>query len=182
MLKLTDKQRSKAKERILSRTVKAPCVYPEMSECWIWQGSCMPKGYGHMSIQNKSNTAHRVSYAAHIGDIPDDMCACHKCDTPQCCNPDHLFLGTKAENIRDRDAKGRKATGDRCGARTKPEKFQRGENHFKSKLTVDDVLEIRRLGKEGLKPSQISKQYPVTDAAIFLILTGVNWKSVPEAV
>lgn len=72
--------------------------------------------------------AHRFSWEAHNGQIPEEMCVLHKCDTPSCVNPDHLFLGTNDDNVADRVAKGRSA---------------KGEQHGKAKLTDRQILEIR---------------------------------------
>lgn len=77
--------------------------------CWKWLG-CTVKGYGKIGAQNCIGSplaAHRVSWELHHGKIPNGFCVLHKCDNPPCCNPDHLFLGSLADNNRDRVAKGR---------------------------------------------------------------------------
>ena len=77
--------------------------------CWIWMGYLVSGGYGGIDISGKSQLAHRVSFG--LGNIPEGMCVCHKCDVPACINPAHLFLGTHADNILDMMSKGRGSRG-----------------------------------------------------------------------
>lgn len=80
------------------------------TDCWLWRGYTNNKGYGLLSKGGRGTSmslAHRISWEIHFGPIPDDLWCLHKCDTPLCCNPYHLFLGTAAENTADMLAKGR---------------------------------------------------------------------------
>jgi len=81
-------------------------VYIDSTGCWIWQQS-LKNGYGQMSIMDKSEYVHRVSYFAFVGNIPNELWVLHECDVRKCCNPKHLFLGTYIDNINDMRAKNR---------------------------------------------------------------------------
>lgn len=84
----------------LSRFEEKFIPVPEAG-CWIWTAATNSMGYGRMVFNGPARLAHRISYQLYRGPIPDGMCVCHKCDTPLCVNPDHLFLGTFSDNARD---------------------------------------------------------------------------------
>jgi predicted DNA-binding protein YlxM (UPF0122 family) len=77
------------------------------SECWEWKNGKYLNGYGGFNSNNKHEYAHRIAWELTYGAIPENMCVCHHCDNPSCCNPKHLFIGTMADNMHDRDRKGR---------------------------------------------------------------------------
>ncbi len=103
-------------------------------DCWEWTGYRRESGHGQLSGPDgkRLTSPHRVAYELECGPIPEGMVVMHKCDNPPCCNPDHLELGTQADNLRDMFAKGRHRTGRLTG-----------ERHGKSKLTDAQRVEIR---------------------------------------
>jgi hypothetical protein len=89
-------------ERLFERVDKLP------AGCWVWTGSVVGYGYGQIKVNGRQLKTHRYVYEQLVGDIPDGMFVCHKCDNPPCCNPDHLFLGTPRDNTQDMVQKGRR--------------------------------------------------------------------------
>lgn len=83
------------------------------SGCMVWSGLLDRNGYGTLRFRGRNWFAHRLSWTYANGDIPDGMLVLHRCDNPPCIRPDHLFIGTQADNIADAQAKGRLATGER---------------------------------------------------------------------
>ena len=94
-------------------------------DCWGWVGAPTPKGYGTLGHGGKMLKAHRLSWELHNGSIPDGLCVLHSCDNPPCCNPRHLFLGTKEDNVADMVSKGRQAKGSRASGSKLTEKARR---------------------------------------------------------
>ena len=134
--------------------------------CWLWT-ACVRQsdGYGTLGIKGKTKAAHRVSWEIHNGPIPEGLCVLHRCDVPTCVNPDHLFLGTKADNTADMIAKGR-AKG-----------YTPGETHHNSKLTRSEVLEIRS-GRGVFEKYELAEMYGVSCNNISQIQTRKRWAHV----
>jgi len=139
-------------------------------ECWPWKAHKNPRGYGafHLWVDGKWTVryASRVSWMIHFGDIPDGMSVLHKCDNPECTNPDHLFLGTQADNARDMANKGRALRGERATSR---------------KLTEKQVLKIRGRYKgrgKGITQAKLAGEYGVTFQQISRITRRTRWKHI----
>lgn len=86
-----------------AETIHSRVEYDTNGGCWLWPGTTTRDGYGNL----RGVSVHRVAYQTFVGPIPPRMCVCHRCDVPNCVNPAHLWLGTHADNMRDRIAKGR---------------------------------------------------------------------------
>ena len=112
--------------------------------CWIWDLSLNDAGYGKATYNYKDYKAHRLSYMAFKGTIPDGLVVCHTCDIRQCVNPAHLFLGTQQDNVCDMVKKGRAATGNWFGIgntnKSKPVKIE--NNIFESCKIASSQLNI----------------------------------------
>jgi len=112
----------------LAKLITSKSIPVTESGCWIWlageRGSKYLK-YGNQSVGGKCFQAHRLSYMAFRGEIPTGMHVCHKCDTPLCVNPDHLWLGTNKQNSDDKVRKRRHNIGTRHGScKLDPEKVR----------------------------------------------------------
>lgn len=140
-------------------------------QCWIWTGRTYRK-YGAYSHKGKKYRAHRAVWESIHGAIPVGMVICHKCDNPSCVNPDHLFIGTQADNVRDCKEKGRIRHGDYL-----PPPI-RGSANPNAKLKESDVIEIRKAHQNGATQLGIAKQYGVHPSIIWQIIHGRAWTHV----
>jgi hypothetical protein len=146
--------------------------------CWLWTGYVDREGYGVFctgSRQSKTRRkirAHRLSFELFCEPIPDEKLVCHKCDNPSCVNPEHLFIGTPADNVADMDRKGRRRNGG---------KAQFGDKNGNAKLTASDVAFIRKAHiansrKGPNSTSFLASKFGVTTATIHKIVVGHLWR------
>lgn len=156
----------------LEERLKANMEVNPVSGCWEWQGTTR-NGYGRLTIGSRvdntrrSESAHRVAYKVWKGDIPDGYEVCHKCDNPSCINPDHLFVGTRLDNIADRERKGRNVV-------------KVGEEQGKSKLTKKIVKDTRwEHAYKGTSFQKLADKYGVSKKTMYNAIKGITWKCVP---
>lgn len=139
------------------------------NDCWLWKANKINNKYGSFGIFNekgqfRNTTAHRVSYLLKHGHIPNKFDICHTCDNPPCVNPKHLFSGSRKENMKDACTKGR---------------MQKGEAHYKAKLTESQVIKIRNEHipyKFSFK--KLAKRYNVSYRTIRVIIERKAWKHI----
>lgn len=191
----------KALARFWSRVREDPAT-----GCWLWIGAVNNKGYGRMTAGSRRKMfAHRLSYEHFIGPVGEGLCVLHDCpsgDNAACVNPEHLWLGTHAENMADMASKGRHgsiskpervargdrhasrtkpwaiARGERHGWRTKPESMPKGAAHYKAKLTDEKVREMFTMKSRGMSTAAIARAVGVTNGTASLVLRRINWKHV----
>lgn len=131
--------------------------------CWEWTG-CLSHGYGSLKVNGKRFIASRFSYELHYGKIPKGKFVLHKCDNPACIRPEHLFLGTQKDNVRDSVSKGRNMVGEK--------------QNF-AKLTNEKVIEIRSLYSKGnISQTELGKKFNVHQHTISCLVRRQTWKHI----
>lgn len=139
-------------------------------ECWLWRGARQKlHGYGVMhreGARSRKAGAHRISFELHNGAIPDGLNVCHHCDNPPCVNPAHLFLGTHADNVADKVAKGRQRSA--CGAQ-----------HYRTKLTNENVIAIKSSAERS---RALARHFNVSEQSICDIRHNRKWRHIEGAV
>lgn len=138
--------------------------------CWLWIGHCDVGGYGiiHTAYwhNDRQMKAHRVSYEIHYGSFPKHLRVLHRCDNPRCVRPDHLFLGTDIDNIRDRDAKGRR-------------RQVRGEQQGSAKVTAAQVADMRRrYDQEHATCAGLARQFSISPSQVRNIVKRRDWQHI----
>jgi hypothetical protein len=157
-------------------------IFYNGTRCWEWIGAINSKGYGHIGVDRKTITAHRISWILTFGEVSNlpnakahGTCILHHCDNRICVRPDHLFLGTNFDNVQDRTQKGRSNRPD-----------LRGEKNARSILTEKDVIEIRQIsfnlprGSKMKKINEIASSYRCSVGAIRHVLSGDSWKGLKD--
>ncbi len=163
-------------DRFWSKVDKAGPIHPydpALGACWMWMGDKERFGYGKFPVTTpmvaipegrrprrcRTLMAHRFAWEmAHGAPPPKGMVVMHSCDVPGCVNPDHLSIGTQAENRADCERKGRGARGERHGSRTCPGALPSSVRHYRATMTAEMVLEIRRLHAGGMGPAAIARK------------------------
>lgn len=153
---------SDLKERFLSK------ISIVQSGCWEWTARLDSHGYGRCYFNGKHIGAHRVSWFIFNKNFPNNTNVLHRCDNPKCVNPDHLFLGTQKDNMIDKINKNR-------GKFPGPTIPLKGENNKNHKLTNEEILEIRKIGKSMLQ-REIAEIYGICQTQVGRILNKVHWK------
>lgn len=137
-----------------------------VDDCWSWKGTIAKSGYGSIWTGFCNANAHRTSWVLHFGPIFDGLYVLHHCDNPPCCNPKHLFLGTQQENMDDMTKKGRSS-------------HAVGPESSKSKLTADQVLEIRsRYAAGGISYRGLAKIFGMGSGTICHIVLRKTYRNV----
>ncbi len=141
-------------------------VTSNMYDCWPWMLKPHdPFGYGGFYFEGRTHPSHRIAWMFAKRKIPKGLCVLHRCDNPPCCNPAHLFLGTKADNAHDRHRKGRTNAA-------------RGEQQGGAKLTSADVILIRAACASGQRHKDIRARFGVSRSSVGLIANRVRWAHV----
>lgn len=147
-------------------------VSPEPnSGCWLWTANCNHKGYGQIGLGAKSmRTTHRVVYEHFKGPIPAGKQIMHSCDTPCCCNPDHLSVGTHQDNIDDKMRKRRHKAGRHNRAR--------GSANGNSRLSYEQARDVK-FGRDSY--SVAASKHSVSKSTVYAIRKGLSWAHLEQS-
>lgn len=149
------------------------------SGCLVFTGCRNADGYGKLAERINGKVvywqAHRFVYTRQVEPIPPGMMVCHKCDNPPCIEISHLFLGSPADNARDKTEKGRTPSGDAHAFRRRPELVRVGGRHHNARLTAAQVLELRKLGAEGRSNRELAVTFGLSVTYVSEVKTGKKW-------
>lgn len=137
----------------------------DIGSCWIFTGNCPGGRHGHFSIGQSSVKSHRWMYSFIHGMIDAELVVRHKCDVPNCVNPDHLELGTSRDNTHDMYVRGRNPD-------------RRGTKHPLARISEDQVREIRTLASCGLRRMDIAEKFGISDKYVGKIVRRENWSHI----
>lgn len=140
-------------------------IHPDLGGCWIWEGNKPDGRYGHFTVDGKAVKAHRWLYAFLGNALSEGEVVRHRCDNPQCVNPDHLLSGTSADNTADMHERGRAAN-------------RQGERHPLVRLTEDQVRTIRALKAGGRTETSLAAEFGVGRGQIGKIARRENWRHI----
>lgn len=135
------------------------------NSCWLWTGATSTKGYGRFRFEGVLYSPHVISYKLHNIDHDPTKQVCHRCDVRLCVNPEHLFLGTRSENMKDCSSKGRL-------------RFNKGSKHGQAKLSENDVITIRQRIENGDRLVDIKASYGISDGCLHEIRNRSTWKHI----
>lgn len=154
-------------DAIKNRFMDKVFMIPEAG-CWIWAGASHPTGYGRFGMyKGDVDFAHRASWRLFRGAIPKGIYVCHHCDVRMCVNPNHLFLGTATDNMRDASKKNR--------IKMPPQSYASSDAHQVAKLTNENVREIR---SSSVGSFALARKFGVSPSTIWSARTGRTFKDV----
>lgn len=169
-------------ERFLRKVNKSgptPHDRPDLGPCWLWTGARDPKGYGRFALANSGGLAHRASWVLFVGPIPDATPhVCHECDNPSCVRPDHLYLGTRTDNMADAASKGRIVTPFSNPEWRRRHATRKGDQIAQAKLTPDIVREMRRRVAAGESMNSMARIFGVHKTVASRAIRRLTWSHV----
>lgn len=155
-------KRGSVEERFNSKVVRSE------TGCWLWTGCKDNHGYGQLAIrQGLKIRSHRISYELFVGEIPEGQFVLHKCDNPACVRPDHLFLGSQKDNMRDMDQKDRR----------KLPQARRGSENARAKFTDEEIITLRSRHASGETFSELARECGISTTNMSRILRGERYRS-----